>query len=132
MLALEMARDSWRNWSIDTLNHPVTVWRMCGETVSGAKAIRFGSAPMVLWCRDPQHAAATAWLLTFQRMTDPIAFTLRLLTLAMFEVSGRGMSEHLERQPLPLRIWAKRKQVRCPACIALLSLIAAIGAVSTR
>lgn len=132
MLALKMIRDVRRNWGTDKLNHPVTVWRMFGGFVSAAMAIRFGPAAMVLWGWDPQHAASTAWLLTLQRMTDPIAFTLGLLALAMFEVSGKGMAEHLKRQPLPLRIWAKREQLRRPACITLLSLIAAIGVVSTR
>jgi hypothetical protein len=95
-------------------------------------AIRFGPAAMVIWGWDPEQAAWTARLLTLQRMTDPVAFTLGLLALGLFEVSGKGMAAHLKRQPLPLRIWASRDQLKRPACITLLSLIAAIGVVSTR
>ncbi len=65
-------------------------------------------------------------------MTDPIAFTIGLLALALFEVSGGGMAAHLKRKPLPMRLWARRDQLKRPICITLLSLIAAIGVVSTR
>lgn len=132
MLSLKMFRDIWRHRATDKLHHPVTVWRAFGGTVSLAMAVRFGPAAMVLWGWDPEHAASTAWLLTLQRLTDPIAFTLGLLALAGFEISGKGMAAHLKREPLPLRIWASREQLKRPACITLLSLIAAIGVVSTR
>ena len=132
MLALKMLRDIWRNRRDDKLHHPVTVWRAFGGAVSFAMAVRFGPAAMVLWGWDPEKAASTAWLLTLQRMTDPIAFTIGLLALALFEVSGGGMAEHLKRKPLPMRLWARRDQLKRPICITLLSLIAAIGVVSTR
>ncbi len=95
-------------------------------------AIRFGPAAMVLWGWNPEQAHTTGWLLTFQRFTDPIAFTLGLLALALFEISGRSMAAHLRKEPLPTRLWASRNQLKRPACITLLSLIAAIGVVSTR
>lgn len=132
MLAIKMARDIWRHRETDRLHHPVTVWRAFGGAVSLAMAVRFGPAAMVLWGWDPEQAASTAWLLTLQRLTDPVAFTLGLLALGLFEISGKGMAQHLRREPLPLRIWASRDQLRRPTCIAILSLIAAIGVVSTR
>ena len=132
MLALKMMRDIWLNRAEDKLHHPVTVWRGFGGAVSLAMAIRFGPAAMVLWGWDPQQAHATGWLLTFQRFTDPIAFTLGLLALGLFEISGRTMAEHLRKEPLPTKLWASRHQLKRPTCIFLLSLIAAIGVVSTR
>jgi hypothetical protein len=132
MLALKMARDIWLNRACDKFYHPVTVWRAFGGTVSLAMSVRFGPAAMVLWGWDPTRPSSTAWLLTLQRLTDPVAFTLGLLALAMFEISGKGMANHLKRRPLPMRLWASREQLKRPACIVLLSLIAAIGVVSTR
>lgn len=132
MLAIKMARDIWRHRAVDKLHHPVTVWRAFGGAVSLAMAVRFGPAAMVLWGWDPEQASSTAWLLTLQRMTDPIAFTLGLAALALFEISGRAMADHLKREPLPMRLWARREQLRRPLCITILSLVAAIGVVSTR
>lgn len=132
MVALKMARDIWQHRAVDKLHHPVTIWRAFGGTVSLAMAIRFGPAAMVLWGWNPEQAHTTGWLLTFQRFTDPIAFTLGLLALALFEISGRSMAEHLRKEPLPTKLWASRHQLKRPTCIFLLSLIAAIGMVSTR
>ncbi len=132
IVALKMARDIWLNRAEDRRHHPVTMWRGFAGMVSAAMALRFLLAAMVVWKWNPNAPAETGWVLTLQRFTDPIAATVGLLALGLFEISGKAMADHLKREPLPVRLWASRSQLKRPLAILVLSLVAAVGVVSTR
>ena len=116
----------------DRWNHPVTIWRGIGLLVASAGVIRFGFAAATLWGWNPLNPAYTGWLLTLQRVFDPIAAVLGLIAISMFVLSERGMVEQLRKEPFPLNMWASLPMLKRPAIIVLLSFACAIGVVSTR
>lgn len=133
MLAVNMAVSMWANRGQDSWRHPVTIWRMIGFLLGLAGFIRFGFGAAVLWGWNPDTPSATALLLTLQRVFDPIAALCGVAAIETFKVSERGMVERLRRRPFPIDMWASLPMLKRPAAIALLlSLIAAIGVVSTR
>lgn len=132
MIAVNMAASIWRNRDQDSWHHPVTIWRAIGMLFGIAGFFRFGLGAAVLWGWNPDTPRDTALLLTLQRVFDPLAALLCVVAIGLFKVSERGMVEQLRRRPFPLDMWASLPMLKGPAMIALLSLIAAIGVVSTR
>lgn len=132
MLAVNMAVSMWANRAQDSWRHPVTIWRMIGLLLGVAGFIRFGFGAAVLWGWNPDYPDATGLLLTLQRVFDPIAALCGVAAIATFKVSERGMVEQLRRRPFPIDMWSSLPMLKRPAAIAILSLIAAIGVVSTR
>lgn len=132
MFACEQVRHLWRNRHRDTVKHPVTIWRLMGLLLFTAAALRCGAAAAMLWKWNPQDPGGTGWVLTMQRFVDPIALTFGVAAMAIFVLSARGVVDQLRREPPAKAMWLSVPQLRRPAYIALLSLIAAIGVVSTR
>ncbi|MGA1799766.1 hypothetical protein VH567_13415 [Sphingomonas sp. 4RDLI-65] len=75
---------------------------------------------------------ATGWYLTLKCFINPFALLFGVTGLGMLYLSSRGMVARLRRRPFPIDIWASLPMLKRPAAIGLLSLIAAIGVVSTR
>ncbi len=132
MFAVDAVRAWWRNRKTDLPSHPVSIWRLAGFCFAMGIVLTRGSDAIVLWNWDPDDPVATGWYLTLQRFVDPLAMIFGLSGLAILYLSARGMVWSLRRRPFPIDMWASVPMLRRPACIALLSLIAAIGVVSTR
>jgi hypothetical protein len=132
MIAVDMMASIWRNRDQDSWRHPVTIWRLIGMLYGIAGFFRFGLNAALLWGWNPDYPRDTALLLTLQRVFDPIAALLCVVAIGMFKVSERGMVDQLRRRPFPLDMWASLPMLKGPAMIGLLSLIAAVGVVSTR
>jgi len=124
---------AWRrNRGQDLWNHPVTIWRVAGFCFACAIVIRCGGEAVSLWNWNPRDPAATGWFLTLKRFMDPFALLFGVTGLGMLYLSSRGMVAQLRRRPFPIDMWASLPMLKRPAAIGILSLIAAIGVVSTR
>ncbi|MBI0475014.1 hypothetical protein D9601_06520 [Sphingomonas sp. MA1305] len=132
MFAYDALAAMLRNNGRDLPNHPVTIWRRAGFCFAAGIAVRTFFAAVALWNWNPRDPIGTGWFLTLQRFADPIALAFGLAGLGMFYLSAPGMVAHLRRKPFPIAMWASLPMLRRPAAIALLSLIAAVGVVSTR
>lgn len=136
IVATMFAYDAWRavrrNRGLDLPNHPVSIWRWAGLCFATGIGIRTFFAAVTLWNWDPRDPVGTGWYLTLQRFADPIGLAFGLAGLGILYLSAPGMVAHLRRRPFPIRMWASLPMLRRPAAIALLSLIAAVGVVSTR
>lgn len=132
MFAVDAIRAIHRNWGKDLRNHPVTIWRWAGLCFAMGIAITRGASAMALWNWDPRNPTGTGWFLTLQRFLDLPAMCFGVAGLGILYLTSRGMVPQLRRRPLPIQLWASLPMLRRPAGIALLSLIAAIGVVSTR
>ena len=132
MFAYDAVQAILRNRGRDMKNHPVSIWRRAGLCFAAGIAIRTGVAAVCLWNWDPRDPTGTAWFLTLQRFVDPIALACGLAGLCILYLSAPGMVAQLRRRPFPIAMWASLPMLRRPAAIALLSLIAAVGVVSTR
>lgn len=136
-LWVNMLGDAWRARATDKWRHPVTIWRMIGFLLGFAGMLRFGIGASVLWGWNPEAPHWTGMLLTLQRLIDPVAATCGLAAIAMFKLSqggnhAGGMQEQLRKQPFPIDMWASLPMLKGPLAVTVLSLIAAIGVVSTR
>lgn len=132
MFVVDAVRGIVRNWGKDLRNHPVTIWRWAGLCFALGIAITRGGSAMALWNWDPRNPTGTGWFLTLQRFLDLPAMCFGVAGLGILYLTSRGMVPQLRRRPLPIQLWASLPMLRRPAGIALLSLIAAIGMVSTR
>ncbi len=132
MFAVDAARAIGRNWGKDLKSHPVSIWRGAGLCFAVGIAITRGASAMALWNWDPRNPTGTGWFLTLQRFLDLPAMCFGVAGLGILYLSSRGMVAQLRRRPFPIDMWASLPMLRRPAGIALLSLIAAIGVVSTR
>ena len=132
MFAVDAVRAIRRNWGSDRRNHPVSIWRYAGLCFALGIAITRGASATVLWNWDPLNPAGTGWFLTLQRFLDPLAMAFGITGLGILYLTARGMVPQLRRRPLPIQLWASLPMLKRPAGIALLSLIAALGVVSTR
>ncbi|EZP57266.1 hypothetical protein [Sphingomonas sp. RIT328] len=132
MFAVDAVRGIVRNWGRDRPSHPVSIWRYAGLCFALGIGMTRGGTALVLWNWNPRDPAGTGWCLTFQRFLDIPAMCFGILGLGILYLTSRGMVPQLRRRPLPIQLWASLPMLRRPAGIALLSLIAAIGVVSTR
>jgi hypothetical protein len=132
MFAVDAIRAWHRNRSVDRPSHPVSIWRWAGFCFAMGIFLTRGADAVVLWNWNIRDPAGTGWWLTFQRFIDPIAMSFGLTGLALLYLSARGMVVQLRRRPFPIDMWSSLPMLKRPAYIALLSLIAAIGVVSTR
>lgn len=132
MFAVDAFRGWWRNRGRDRWMHPVTIWRSAGFCFAVAIVIRCGGEAISLWNWDPRDPAVTAWYLTLKRFLDPFALAFGVTGLGLLYLSSRGMVAQLRRRPFPIDMWASLPMLKRPAAIGMLSLIAAIGVVSTR
>lgn len=132
MFAIDAIRAARRNRGRDLPSHPVSIWRRAGFCFAMGIFITRGFGALVLWNWDPLKPAATGWYLTLQRFADLPAMAFGLAGLAFFYLSAPGMTAQLRRRPFPIDMWASLPMLKRPAWIALLSLIAALGVVSTR
>lgn len=132
MFAVDAVRGIRRNWGRDMPNHPVSIWRYAGLCFALGIAFTRGASALALWNWNPLDPVGTGWFLTLQRFLDLPAMCFGVTGLGILYLTSRGMVPQLRRRPLPLQLWASLPMLRRPAGIALLSLIAAIGVVSTR
>jgi hypothetical protein len=124
---------AWRrNRLRDLPTHPVSIWRIAGFCFAVGIAIRSGAEGLVLWNWNAADPVGTGWWTTLKRFLDPVALLFGTAGLGLLYLSARGMVEHLRKRPFPIDMWASLPMLKRPAAILLLSLIAAIGVVSTR
>lgn len=128
----EQVKRIWRNRDRDFRGHPATIWRIIGLLIFGAMTLRCGVAAAVLWRWNPADPAGTGWILTLQRFVDPVALSMGISAMLLFTLSSPGVVEQLRRRPLPVKVWVSLPMLKRPLLIALLSLLCAIGVVSTR
>jgi hypothetical protein len=122
----------WRNRAADGRRHPVTIWRLSLACFAFGIAVRCGGEAMSIWNWDPRDPAGTAQFLVLKRFLDPIALLSGAAGLCLSYLSARGMVESLRRRPFPIHMWASLPMLKRPIAIFFLSLVAAIGVVSTR
>lgn len=134
MFVCEQVRHLWRNRKRDAWGHPVTIWRLILLGLFAAMTLRCGAAAAVLWRWSPADPVGSGWVLTMQRFLDPVALAIGLASLAAAVLASPGIVTQLRRTPPPDRreMWLAVPQLKRPAMVAAMSLIAAIGVVSTR
>ncbi|WP_419808396.1 hypothetical protein [Sphingomonas sp.] len=132
MFAVDAVAAFWRNRHRDMLTHPVTIWRAAGFCFACGIALRTGAEALVLWNWNPVDPIRTGWWTMLKRYLDPVSLCFAVTGLGVLYLSARGMVGQLRRRPFPIDMWASLPMLKRPAAIGLLSLIAAIGVVSTR
>lgn len=111
---------------------PLRVWRFIGSMVATGVMLRCGVEAANIWGWDPLRPAETARFLFAKRLIDPIAVCCGMAGLATFALSQPGMTEQLEKKPLPINMWQSPRILRNIVALSLCSLIAAVAVVSTR
>lgn len=123
---------AWAGRRIDRGWAPARLWRIAGLCFATGMALRCGAGSLELWGWNPADPVTTGRFLLWKRMIDPIAVVAGLTGLAIFTLSRTSVVSQLRRKPLPVDIWEEWPVVRRMIILAAMSLVAAIGVVSTR
>ena len=100
--------------------------------IFGGMTIRTGVEALALWGWDPHNPTATGVYLFVKRLLDPLGGAAYLLAACVFRSTDAALVSALERPPFPLRLIAAMPELRRPAILAGLSLVAATLVVSLR
>lgn len=120
------ARRADRGWA------PARLWRIAGLCFSIGMVLRCGAGALELWGWNPHDPVTTGRFLLWKRAIDPVAVAFGLTGLSVFTLSAPGIVWQLRREPFPVDLWQSWPIVRRMLAVVTLSLIAAIGVVSTR
>lgn len=132
MLAGKLAWDLWACRHFDRWREPATVLRRIFLYLSLAAVLRFGAEAASLWGWNPNDPSATLAAAQAKRLLDPVSATLAWVAFGTFFLAYRSLVEQLRKRPLPLRMWATIPQLKKPAIVVVLCLLASIGVVTTR
>jgi hypothetical protein len=124
--------EAWRGRERDVGLAPARLWRIALLLFATGIGLRCGVEALTLWAWDPRTPVATARFLIAKRLVDPVAVACGISGLALSVLSLPGVLEQLRREPLTDRIWQTWPIIRRMILVVLLSLVAAIGVVSTR
>lgn len=130
MVVLKLAGDLWRDrFKRGPL---VALLRTMLLIAFGGMMLRTGVEAIVLWGWDPGDPAMTGWYLTLKRLVDPFGAGAYWLSICLFIMTQDALEGSLQRVPYPKRLIAELPKLKRPMQLALLTIIAAIGVVSTR
>ena len=132
MVVTFLLRDGWIYRMRERGLTPARLWRLIGLLFATGIMLRCGVEAANIWGWDPHRPGETAGYLLAKRLVDPVAVCCGVAGLSLFIVSLPGMLVQLRKEPLPLAMWQSLPIMRNMVALALLSLIAAIGVVSTR
>ncbi|WP_174297329.1 hypothetical protein [Sphingomonas bacterium] len=121
-----------RRDDVGPLRSPARIWRTIGMIYATGVMLRCGVEAASIWGWDPSDPTGTARLLIAKRLVDPIAVACGVTGLGLYVLSGPGLAEQLRKEPLPIRMWQSREIAHRIGWLGLLSMIAAVGVVSTR
>lgn len=111
---------------------PARLFRVTGLLFATGITLRCGAEAVSLWGWNPLDPVTTATFLLVKRIVDPCAVAFGVSGLALYVMSMPGMFTQLRKEPLPLRMWQAWPIVQRMLAVGVLSLVAAIGVVSTR
>lgn len=124
--------DALKNRSRDRGWTPARLWRITLLLFAAGITLRCGAEAVTLWGWNPREPDATARFLLVKRLIDPIAVSCGLTGIALAVLTFPGIFEQLRKEPLPVKVWQAWPVVRRMLVVGALSLVAAIGVVSTR
>ena len=132
MVVVKLVGDQWRHHHRDPWKSPASIYRLIGVLFSAGITLRCGAEAICLWGWNPADPATTGQYLMLKRLVDPFAVLCGLSCLVVYILSEPGMIEQQRKVPWPINMWLSLPMVRRMIWIVALSLIAAIGVVSTR
>lgn len=124
--------EAWKGRARDRGLAPARVHRIIGLLLCLGMLLRCGAEAASLWGWNPLDPQGTAALLILKRFIDPLAVPLGVTAIGLYVMSFPGMREQLRKEPLPIDMWQSWPVIQRMAGVAVLSLIAAVGMVSTR
>lgn len=110
---------------VDKLWHPVTIYRMQWACAASALMIRAGTAAASLWAWDQNAARTAARVLTAQRYLDPLSLAFAAGWLVLLALSYPAMVAQLRKRPYPVEMLAQASELKVPAAVVGLSILAA-------
>jgi hypothetical protein len=132
MVIVKLVGDWVRHRRQDVWLSPASIYRMLGILFATGITIRCGAEAVNLWGWNPHDPVATGFYLTAKRMFDPIAVVCGITGLMVYILSEPGMIEQQRKILFPVDMWLAWPMVKRMLRLGLLTLIAAIGVVSTR
>lgn len=132
MVVTKLAGDWWRHRRQDVWLSPAAIYRLLGILFATGITIRCGVEALTLWGWNPADPVMTGMYNTIKRMFDPIAVVFGVGGLLLYVCSEPGMIEQQRKEPFPIDMWLAWPMVRRMLWLGLLTLLAAVGVVSTR
>ncbi|MBM6576335.1 hypothetical protein KCP91_08115 [Microvirga sp. SRT01] len=132
MVIVKLAGDAIQHRRRDTWLSPAWIYRTLGILFACGITLRCGAEAVNLWGWNPHDPIATGMYLTAKRLIDPIAVAFGVTALMTFILSEPGMIEQQRKEPWPVDMWLAWPMVKRMLWLAVLTVAAAAGVVSTR
>jgi len=112
--------------------HPVTLHRIMWACAGCALTLRCVTETSTLLSWSPDDAGLGAVMQTLKRYIDPISIGFAITWVVVLTLVNDSLEQQLRRQPLPINMWAKKRELTRPSLVVLVSLAMAFGVVFTR